>query len=46
MEIPAEKLAYWDEKVHGFVVNPGDFDILAGAASDDVRAKARLTVTK
>jgi hypothetical protein len=26
--VPAEKLAYWDESSHAFVVNPGAFDIL------------------
>jgi beta-glucosidase len=44
--IPASKLAYWDERKHSFVVNPGAFDILVGAASDDIRETARLTVAR
>jgi len=42
--VPAEKLAYWDESVHAFVVNPGAFDVLVGASSDDIRARAQITV--
>jgi beta-glucosidase len=42
--IPAAKLAYWDETTHAFVVNPGAFDILVGAASDDIRQTSRVQV--
>ena len=44
--VPAEKLAYWDESTHAFVVNPGPFDILVGASSDDIRETARVTVAR
>ena len=44
--LPAAKLAYWDETTHAFVVNPGDFDILVGASSDDIRKSARITVAR
>jgi beta-glucosidase len=44
--LPAAKLAYWDESTHAFVVNPGAFDILVGASSDDIRETARITVTR
>jgi len=30
--VPAEKLAYYDEAAHGFVVKPGLFDVLVGSA--------------
>ena len=41
---PGEKLAFYDENIHGFRVNPGQFQILVGAASDDIRAKAGFEV--
>jgi beta-glucosidase len=44
--LPAEKLAYWDESTHAFVVNPGAFDILVGASSEDIRETARIKVTR
>ncbi|HEV7928000.1 MAG TPA: glycoside hydrolase family 3 C-terminal domain-containing protein [Verrucomicrobiae bacterium] len=42
--VPGEKLAFYDETIHAFRVNPGPFQILVGAASDDIRAKAGLLV--
>jgi beta-glucosidase len=42
--VPAAKLAYYDEKARGFRVNPGTFQIMVGAASNDIRAKATLKV--
>ncbi|MEO7932781.1 MAG: glycoside hydrolase family 3 C-terminal domain-containing protein [Chthoniobacterales bacterium] len=44
LSLPAEKLAYWDEKTHGFVVNPGPFDVLVGASSEDIRVQDQLTI--
>jgi len=44
--VPAGKLAFWDETRHAFVVNPGAFDILVGASSDDIRETARIDVTR
>ena len=44
--IPAAKLAYWDERTHAFVVNPGTFDVLVGASSGDIRARDRINVTQ
>jgi beta-glucosidase len=44
--LPAEKLAFWDEKTPAFVVNPGAFDVMVGSSSEDIRAKARLDVTR
>lgn len=43
--LPAEKLAYYDVKSHGFVVDPGAYDVMVGASSDDIRSKARIDVT-
>ena len=45
LTVPGEKLAYYDERIHAFRVNPGPFEILVGAASDDIRAKAGFEVS-
>ncbi len=42
--LPAEKLSYWDEKTHGFVLEPGAVEILVGASSADIRAKDNIEV--
>ena len=44
--LPADKLAYWDETTHGFVVDSGAFDVMIGAASDDLRLKDQVEVAK
>jgi len=44
--LPAVKLAFLDEKSHGFVVVPGAFDVMIGASSADVRLKAQVEVTR
>ena len=44
--LPAEKLAYWDESTHAFVVNPGAFELLVGASSEDIRETARIDVSR
>jgi beta-glucosidase len=45
LEMPAEKLAFYDEKTHGFLVEPGAFDVMVGAASDDIRLRETVMVT-
>jgi beta-glucosidase len=44
--LPAEKLAFWDEKTHGFVVEPGAFDVMMGASSADIRLKDQVEVIR
>jgi beta-glucosidase len=44
--LPAEKLAFWDEKTHGFVVEPGAFDVMVGASSADIRLKNTIEVVQ
>jgi beta-glucosidase len=46
LDVPAEKLAFYDETVHKFVVEPGAFDIMVGSASDDIRLTDQVQVTK
>lgn len=43
-DVPAEKLAFWDESKHAFFVEPGAYEIMAGASSADIRANATVTV--
>ncbi|MEO5996586.1 MAG: glycoside hydrolase family 3 C-terminal domain-containing protein [Chitinophagaceae bacterium] len=44
LTLPGDKLAFYDEKTHGFIVEPGAFDILLGSSSGDIRLKTKLTV--
>jgi beta-glucosidase len=42
--MPASSLAYWDEKVHGFVVKPGEFEVMVGSSSEDLTEKGKVIV--
>ncbi len=42
--VPVRELRYWDTVKHQYVVEAGDYEILAGAASDDIRARLPLRV--
>ena len=44
LTLPAGQLAFYDVKTHGFVVEPGAFDIMVGSSSRDIRGKLRLEV--
>jgi len=44
IEVPAERLRYWDAEKKQYVVEPGDYEILVGAASDDIRLKLPMTI--
>ena len=44
LNLPAAKLAFWDETKHGFLVEPGVFDVMVGASSADIRAKSKIHV--
>jgi beta-glucosidase len=45
VEIPAERLHYWDTEKKQYVVEPGNYEFLIGAASDDIRLKLPMTIT-
>jgi beta-glucosidase len=45
IEVPAARLRYWDPQQQQYVVAPGDYEFLIGAASDDIRLKLPLTIT-
>jgi beta-glucosidase len=36
IEIPVERLRYWDTTKKQYVVEPGRYELLLGAASDDL----------
>jgi beta-glucosidase len=42
--VPVRELRYWDTVKKQYVVEAGDYEILVGAASDDIRAKLPLRV--
>ena len=43
--VPVEKLAFYDDKRHAFVVEPGKYEIQIGASSADIRETAKIRVT-
>jgi beta-glucosidase len=45
VEVPTESLRYWDAQKKQYVVEPGDYEILIGAASDDIRLKMPMMIT-
>lgn len=42
--LPAEKLSFYDEKTHKFIVEPGSFDIMVGSSSEDIRLKGIVKI--
>jgi beta-glucosidase len=45
VEVPAERLRYWDTEKKQYMVEPGKYEFLVGAASDDIRLKLPMTIT-
>jgi beta-glucosidase len=45
LSLAADQLAFYDVKTHGFVVEPGDYDLMVGSSSRDIRGKTRITVS-
>jgi beta-glucosidase len=44
MDIPLERFRYWDTGKNQYVVEPGDYELLVGAASDDIRLRVPLKI--
>ena len=44
LEIPAQRFRYWDTTQKKYVVDPGDYELLIGGASDDVRLHIPVNV--
>jgi beta-glucosidase len=45
VEVPAERLHYWDTEKKQYVAEPGKYEFLVGGASDDIRLKLPMTIT-
>jgi len=45
IEVPTERLRYWDVEKKQYVVEPGKYEFLIGAASDDIRIRLPITIT-
>lgn len=45
VEVPAKRLRYWDPDNRQYVVEPGKYQILVAAASDDIRLTLPMTIT-
>ena len=43
---PSVDLRYYDEGAKAYAVDAGSYEVQIGASSEDIRAKAKLTVTK
>lgn len=41
-EISPDDLKYFDDTLHRWVADPGDFEVLIGASSTDIRSKAKF----
>ncbi|MEI6891461.1 MAG: glycoside hydrolase family 3 C-terminal domain-containing protein [Pontiella sp.] len=44
LDCPASALRYWNEEQQQYVVDPGLFEVQAGAASDDIRQTLELKI--
>jgi beta-glucosidase len=44
IEVPVKEFRFWDMAKKRYVVEPGKYEILVGAASDDIRAKLPLQI--
>jgi beta-glucosidase len=45
MDIPAQRFRSWDPAKKQYTVEPGDYVLLVGAASDDIRLRLPLKIT-
>jgi beta-glucosidase len=45
LDIPVERLRYWDSAHQRYTVEPGNYELLIGAASDDIRLRVPLKVS-
>jgi beta-glucosidase len=46
LHLPAQSIAYWNEASHAFTVEPGPIELRIGAASDDIKLRKTVTVTR
>jgi beta-glucosidase len=43
--IPLERLRYWDTEKKQYVVAPGNYEVLVGTASDEIKLRLTMTVS-
>jgi beta-glucosidase len=43
-EVPVKQLAFYDVKVHDFRTEPGQFDVLIGSSSEDIRLRGEASI--
>lgn len=46
LQIPIERLRYWDTAKKAYVIETGNYELLIGAASDDIRLRIPLMVIR
>jgi len=44
IEIPVQQFRHWDAAKSDYVVAPGEYDLLAGTASDEILARGRVRI--
>ena len=44
--VPVKELAYWDENLHGFVIELGDYELQVGGSSADIRQSVRIPISE
>jgi beta-glucosidase len=45
LAIPAERFRYWDVSQEKYVVETGNYELLIGSASDDIRLRLPFKIT-
>jgi len=45
LSLARDALAYYDDLAHEWVAEAGEFEVMVGASSQDIRARARFTLT-
>ena len=44
LEVPGERLAFYDEQAHRFQVSPGAYELMVGSSSADIRLRKQVKV--
>ena len=44
LKFPAKDLAYWMVASNSFVVEPGDFTLMVGSSSEDIKSTGKITI--
>jgi hypothetical protein len=45
LEFGPEAFHHWDTATAGWLIAPGDYDLVIGASADDEHARIRITLT-